>query len=41
MPGPVGGCDVAPAGDAGDHGYGSQQQQVVQRSHEEQTPDHR
>jgi hypothetical protein len=25
----------------GTHGYGSEQQQVVQRSHEQQTPDHR
>lgn len=30
-----------PAGGAGDPGYGSQQQQIVQRSHEQQTPDHR
>lgn len=31
----------SPAGDAGDHAYGSQHQQVVQRGHEQQTPDHR
>lgn len=30
-----------PAGGAGDRGYGSEQQQIVQRSHEQQTPDHR
>ncbi|CAM5729082.1 hypothetical protein SALBM311S_08401 [Streptomyces alboniger] len=30
-----------PTGDAGNRGYGSEQQQVVQRSHEQQTPDHR
>ncbi len=30
-----------PAGGAGTDVYGSQQQQIVQRSHEDQTPDHR
>lgn len=30
-----------PAGDVGDHEYSSQHQQVVQRGHEQQTPDHR
>ncbi len=35
------GATSVPAGGAGTDVYGSQQQQVVQRSHEQQTPDHR
>ena len=34
-------ADAVPAGGAGYRGYGSEQQQIVQRGHEQQSPDHR
>src|SRR5690606_28754819 len=34
-------ADAVPTGDAGNRGYGSQPQQVMQGGREQQTPDHR